>query len=135
MGQYQLVNAEFKNACLVVVYLFVSAKQEAYESAVRSFCDLAAASVALYHKVAQLLLIEKSGNPLLSYKFRALSLVGYAAVVGSLYCLLLLLHSPPLDDISSLMTNQRIRGTVIRTVPCYASMRTHTDRSCSMLSI
>lgn len=49
--------------------------QEAYEEAVRSFADLTTASAALYHKVAQLLLIENSGNPLLSYKFRALSLV------------------------------------------------------------
>ena len=50
--------------------------QVVYASAVQSFSDLTSASVALYHKVAQLLLIENNGNPLLSYKFRALSLVG-----------------------------------------------------------
>jgi len=65
-----------KLACQKCRYLLQFDRQEAYEAAIHSFSDLTSASVAFYHKVAQLLLIENSGNPLLSYKFRALSLVG-----------------------------------------------------------
>lgn len=43
--------------------------------AIMMFADFTASGIAVFHKTAQLLLVDYS-TPILSYKFRALSLAG-----------------------------------------------------------